>query len=304
MVHARCVTDSELDITLYWTAITHFTIVPFENEKNMSTIRKQSILSHFGSALSAILGNAGVFIPVTLALGALDVFLFRGALSLNGFEPTDNILQMQIPPSQLIKLTFSFLGLAVGVKAFIGPIVGMLVVLFSRAHAKKSSLSLGNAFSFIQKRYKNVFVPYLLAMLSIQVGMLIVIPGIMFMMQYAFVDSVATLEKEKHVLTRSKRLTKSRRKTLVMLILPFILIGQGMQFVDFIYSSNLPALIGFHSLYEGLFLVTTSTFYMLYHERILLIEQHKARKVAKLKAKEAEEQSSETAEPETTKASE
>ena len=38
--------------------------------------------------------------------------------------------------------------------------------------------------------------PYLLAMLSIQVGMLIVIPGIMFMMQYAFVDSVATLEKE------------------------------------------------------------------------------------------------------------
>jgi len=83
------------------------------------------------------------------------------------------------------------------------------------------------------------------------------------------------------VLTRSKRLTKSRRKSLVMLILPFVLLGQGMQFVDFIYSSNLPALIGFHSLYEGLFLVITSTFYMLYHERILLIEQHKARKAAK-----------------------
>ena len=53
----------------------------------MSTIRKQSLPKHFSSAFSAILGNAGVFLPVTLALGTLDVFLFRGALSLNGFAP-------------------------------------------------------------------------------------------------------------------------------------------------------------------------------------------------------------------------
>jgi len=247
----------------------------------MLPIRKQSLLQHLSSGFGAIFSNAGIFIPMTLALGTLDVFLFRGALSLNGFAPTDNILQMQIPPSALMKLTFSFLGLAIGIKAIVGPIIGMLVVLFSRAHAKSTKLKMNSAINFISKRYKSVFVPYLLAMLSIQVGMLIVIPGIMFMMQYAFVDSVATLEKEKHVLTRSKRLTKSRRKSLVMLILPFVLLGQGMQFVDFIYSSNLPALIGFHSLYEGLFLVITSTFYMLYHERILLIEQHKARKAAK-----------------------
>ena len=263
----------------------------------MSTIRKQSLLHHLSSAFSAILGNAGVFIPITLALGTLDVFLFRGALSLNGFQPTDNILQMQIPPSKLIKLTFSFLGLAIAIKAFVGPIIGMLVVLFSRAHAKSSPLSINSAINFIVKRYKNVFMPYLLAMLSIQVGMLIVIPGIMFMMQYAFVDSVATLEKEKHVLTRSKRLTKSRRKSLVMLILPFVLLGQGMQFVDFIYSSNLPALIGFHSLYEGFFLIIGATFYMLYHERVLLIEQHKARKAAKLAAQEEQDNDSEPSTP-------
>ena len=259
----------------------------------MSTIRKQSLPHHLISAFSAIVGNAGIFIPITLALGTLDVFLFRGALSLNGFQPTDNILQMQIPPSKLIKLTFSFLGLAIAIKAFVGPIVGMLVVLFSRAHAKSSTLTLNSAINFIAKRYKNVFMPYLLAMLSIQVGMLIVVPGIMFMMQYAFVDSVATLEKEKHVLTRSKRLTKSRRKSLVLLILPFVLLGQGMQFVDFIYSSNLPALIGFHSLYEGFFLIIGATFYMLYHERILLIEQHKVRKAAKLAAQEAQNDRSE-----------
>lgn len=247
----------------------------------MSTIRKQSLGTHLSSGFKAILGHAGIFIPIILALGALDVFLFREALSLNGFKPTDNIFQMQIAPSALMKLAFSFLGLMVGIKSIFGPIIAMLVVLYARATAKSSALSLNSAINFIVKRYKHVFIPYLLAMLSIQVGMLIVVPGIMFMMQYAFVDSVATLEKEQHVLTRSKRLTKSRRKSLILLILPFVVLGQVMQFVDFIYSSNLPALIGFHSLYEGLLLVITATFYMLYHERILLIEQHKARKAAK-----------------------
>ena len=247
----------------------------------MSPIRKQSLKQHLSSGFAAIFSNAGIFIPVILALGTLDVFLFRGALSLNGFAPTENILKMEIPPSALMKLTASFLGLAIGIKAIVGPIIGMLVVLFSRAHAKSTKLNMNSAINFITKRYKSVFVPYLLAMLSIQIGMIIIIPGIMFMMQYAFVDSVATLEKEKHVLTRSKRLTKSRRKSLVMLIGPFVFLGQGMQLIDLLYSSNLPALIGFHSLYEGLFLVITSTFYMLYHERILLIEQHKARKAAK-----------------------
>ena len=260
----------------------------------MSTIRKQSVMTHFFSAISAVFSNAAVFVPIALILGTIDVFLFRGALSLNGFAPTDNILQMQIPPSALIKLTFSFLGLAIMVKALIGPMIAMMVVVYSRAYCLKSPLGVGKAINFSLKRYTNVFVPYLLAMLSIQVGMLIVIPGIMFMMQYAFVDAVATVEKEKHVLTRSKRLTKSRRKSLVILIIPFVLLGQGMQFVDFIYSSDLTALIGFHSLYEGLFLLILSTFYMLYHERVELIEQTKARRAAK--AKEQDSDKSTTAE--------
>ncbi len=254
----------------------------------MSAIRKQSVMTHFISAIGAIFSNASVFIPIALILGSIDVFLFRGALSLNGFAPTDNILQMQIPPSALIKLTFSFLGLAIAVKALIGPIVAMMVVVYSRSEAMKTPLSFSKAFSFALKRYSNVFVPYLLAMLSIQIGMLIVIPGIMFMMQYAFVDAVATVEKEKHVLTRSKRLTKTRRKSLVVLIIPFVLLGQGMQFVDFIYSSDLLALIGFHSIYEGLFLIILSCFYMLYHERVALIEQKKSRRAAKAKERSPE----------------
>lgn len=258
----------------------------------MSTIRKQSLSTHFAAAFKTILSNAAIFVPVALLLGTLDVFLFRGALSLNDIDPSTNILkamqtldprtgQPEMAQSDLIKLTFSFLGLAVGVKAVIGPIIAIITAMYARATAMGQHVGFGKVLNFALKRYKNVFVPYLLAMLSIQFGMLIVIPGIMFMMQYAFVDSVASFEKEPHVLTRSKRLTKARRKSLIILIIPFVLIGQGMQFVDFIYSSSVPKLIGFHSLYEGLFLMISACFYMLYHERVALIEQRKQRRAAK-----------------------
>lgn len=269
----------------------------------MSTIRKQSLSTHFASALKTILSNAGIFIPIALLLGTLDVFLFRGALSLNDIDPSTNILkamqtldpstgQPQMAQSDLIKLTFSFLGLAIGVKSIIGPIIAIITAMYARATAMGQSVGFGKVLNFALKRYKNVFVPYLLAMLSIQFGMLIVIPGIMFMMQYAFVDAVASFEKEAHVLTRSKRLTKARRKSLIILIIPFVLIGQGMQFVDFIYSSSVPKLIGFHSLYEGLFLAISACFYILYHERVALIEQHKQRRAAKAAENEGSAQDS------------
>lgn len=258
----------------------------------MSTIRKQSLSTHIASSFSTIFSNAGIFVPIALLLGTLDVFLFRGALSLNDIDPSTNILkamqtldpitgQPQMAQSDLIKLTFSFLGLAIGIKSIIGPIIAIITAMYARATAMEQNVGFGKILNFALKRYKHVFVPYLLAMLSIQFGMLIVIPGIMFMMQYAFVDSVAAFEKEPHVLTRSKRLTKARRKSLIILIIPFVLIGQGMQFVDFIFSSSIPKLIGFHSLYEGLFLVISACFYMLYHERVALIEQRKQRRAAK-----------------------
>ena len=169
----------------------------------MSTIRKQSLLHHLKSAFSSHSRQCRNLYSHHVGTGNIGrLFVSRCItdqwVSTHGQHSTNANPTIQ----DQIKLTFSFLGLAISIKAFLGPIIGMLVVLFSRAHAKSSPLNINSAINFIVKRYKNVFMPYLLAMLSIQVGMLIVIPGIMFMMQYAFVDSVATLEKEKHVLTQ------------------------------------------------------------------------------------------------------
>lgn len=242
---------------------------------------KKNLSSHVGNAFQTLLSHGIIFIPLLILLGIFDTFLFHTALKINGLKPTDNILQMGLSQSALIKLSFSHLGMMLIYKALIGPIVSMLVVVYSRARIMQQPLNIGEAINFVMKRYGSVFLPYLLAMLSIQIGSIIVIPGIMFMMQYAFVDSVATLEKEKHVLTRSKRLTKSRRRSLIFLILPYILIGQGIQIGEFVYSADISKLILINMAYEGILVLVLSSFYSLYHERIALIAERKKRKAEK-----------------------
>ena len=50
------------------------------------------------------------------------------------------------------------------------------------------------------------------ALLAVQLGMLVIVPGILFGLQYAFVDAIAALDdQESDPLSRSRRLTAGRR---------------------------------------------------------------------------------------------
>jgi hypothetical protein len=247
----------------------------------MSTIQKQSLAIHIQHAVSMFFNNLHIFGIVTLLVASIDTFLFYASLHVHGLKDLGNIFNSAEGQSNLIKLSFTYLGFMLVYKAILGPIVSILVVVYARAFAMKSSMTVSTAINFALKRYGAVFVPYLLAMLSIQIGMIIIIPGVMFMMQYAYVDAVATLEKEAHVLSRSKLLTKSRRQSLIILILPYILLGQAIQFVEFGYAESTATLIAANAAYEGLLVVIMATFYMLYHERTALIAQYReAKKVS------------------------
>ena len=238
--------------------------------------KKKNLANHVSSAAKALLSNLPVFLTIALILGGIDTLLFHGALSINGLEASSKeLLSNQMV---LIQTSFTLLGLMMFTKAILGPFVSILVVVYSRASAMNSSLSLGKAVNFALKRYSVVFVPYLLALLSIQIGMIIIIPGVMFMMQYAFVDSVASLENEPHVLSRSKKLTKPRRKSLVLLILPYVILGQCVQFAEFIYSANPWKLLAINATFEGSLLLLLSSFYMMYHERVTRISEKRARR--------------------------
>ena len=237
--------------------------------------KKKNISSFISAAISTFFSNAMLFLPLILFLGILDTVLFHGALKLNNVEDAQNLMSNQ---SVLIKMSFTYLGLMITSKAIIGPFISILVVVFSRATAMGRPLTIGTAINFALKRYTKVFFPFLIALLSIQIGMIIIVPGIMFMMQYAFVDSVASLEEERHVLSRSKKLTKTRRKSLIILIIPYVLLGQGVQLAEFIYSAEPEKLLLLNSAYEGLLIILLSSFYMMYHDRITLIAEKRARK--------------------------
>lgn len=260
---------------------------------------KKSFFQHLSQGFAILFSNLLIFLPVLAVIAFIDSKILHAALSLQGLDPTQSILSGSDPAAQskLLSLAFTHMGLILTSKAIIGPAFSILVVIFSRATILKQDLSIGKAFNFLLKRYPKVFIPYLLAMLSIQIGSVILIPGIFFMMQFAFVDSVATLEQEKHVLSRSTRLTRTRRQTLVFLIVPYLLMGQFIPLGELAYSANLGALMGINMAYETLLLILLSTFYSLYHERIILIAEKKSRKTAtKERAEESEDPKEETIE--------
>lgn len=251
---------------------------------------KKSFFQHLGQGFGILLSNALIFLPIIAIIAFIDSKVLHGALAINNLDPNQSILNGSDPEAQskLIALAFTHMGLMLVTKSIIGPALSIFVVIHARATILKQELSLGKALQFLLKRYKTVFIPYLLAMLSIQIGSIILIPGIFFMMQFAFVDSVATLEQEKHVLSRSTRLTRTRRKTLVLLIVPYLLLGQGIQLMEFSYSSDLGSLMLINMTYEGLLVLLLSVFYSLYHERVSLIAERKSRK-AKAKEEAAKE---------------
>jgi hypothetical protein len=240
--------------------------------------KKKILFSHVSAAIKTLFSNAMFFIPLVLTLGIIDTALFHGALAINDLDASSKDLMSN--QETLIKMSFTYLGLMLVTKAIIGPFISILIVAFSRATAMGSSLSIGKAINFAFNRYSKVFLPFLLAFLSIQIGMIIIIPGVMFMMQYAFVDSVASLENEPHVLSRSKRLTKPRRKSLIILILPYVILGQAVQLAEFVYSADTFKLVLINSSYEFFLMILLSSFYMMYHERVTLISEKKARKKA------------------------
>ena len=249
---------------------------------------KKSFFQHLAQGFGILFSNALIFLPVLAVIAFIDSKILHGALSIQGLDPNQSILSGNDPEAQskLLSLAFTHMGLMLSSKAIIGPALSILVVMYARATVLKQALPIGKALNFLLKRYPKVFIPYLLAMLSIQIGSIILIPGIFFMMQFAFVDSVATLEQEKHVLSRSTRLTRTRRHTLVLLIVPYLLLGQFIQIGEFAYSSSMGALMLINMAYEGLLVLLLSTFYSLYHERISLIAEKKARKAAKKEASE------------------
>jgi hypothetical protein len=175
------------------------------------------VTTTYAKSTGALLRNLHVAVPASMLMAAVaatfDYLIYTGA----GGGGDQH--------SATIQVMLGWFAVYLLIAVFIGPLFSASAVFVAKKSYDGKPAGLYGALNFALNRYKRLFVPHMAATLSVQIGLQVLIPGILFMCMYAFVDSVACLEDEKSVLSRSKRLTRKRRRTILWVALPIILLG-------------------------------------------------------------------------------
>ncbi len=170
------------------------------------------------NAFSVLFENFGIALLIAVLCGGLGAaFMTKGvewAVYLSGVHDKQELLYVT-QFGQLILLTIW--GCIVG--AWAAPAGIYLWVQREKGQVATAY----DAVNFGLNRFGRVFSAHARAFLVIQLGMIVIVPGILFGLQYAFVDAIATLDtKEAHPLARSRRLTAGRRGTLFRTLAVFM----------------------------------------------------------------------------------
>ncbi len=233
----------------------------------------------FFQALKALAGSAPLALlvvgAISLLLGVSEKAIYDAVIG-GGATGQD----------AMVPVLLGWTGLNLAAELLIGPLTAATAVFIALRHVGGTQHSAMGGLRFATSRYGRMFVPHLFAQLSIQLGIQLLLPGLLFWTMYAFVDPVAALENERAVLERSKVLTKGRRMTVLALVAPFILFGllrlfydlelvQGMGYPGFV------AWVGFWFFWTYVILVAQS---LLYIERVGGVEALKAAAQARVAA--------------------
>jgi hypothetical protein len=188
--------------------------------------QQTSLLTITGRSLSVIGRHFIIFLLLALLVSIPEEALTRGTIAwaahlLSGWLPAHGVI---IDPQQtaIIAIYVSELPVQVWsavVGAFVWP---AMIRVFLRDDAGQD-VSLADAVSFGIAKWRQLILPYAASKFIIWIGLLVVIPGILYGLQYAFVEPVATLEDGvKHPLARSRRLTRPVRGRIFRTFLLFI----------------------------------------------------------------------------------
>jgi hypothetical protein len=169
-------------------------------------------------AIGTMLGNPGVVIPVILlpavVLGVVDTAVFHWL----GISQSVDETNMQI-----VKVGLGWQATALVTEIFFGPIFVAVAIYLGRGQGPPNLYS---AVNFALNRYGRLFKWHAAACLMISVGMIVILPGVLYTLNYAFVDSVCCVEDERWPLSRSTKLTRGRRKRIFLLFLPYFVYEQ------------------------------------------------------------------------------
>ncbi|MCB9761527.1 MAG: hypothetical protein H6739_16910 [Alphaproteobacteria bacterium] len=216
-------------------------------------------------ATARTLGGLAVLLPLCLLVGGLGhVAMYYAGLLVQPFGGTNP--QTRFLYSELMKLV---VGMGWGVLAF--PLLDAATIYVWRQGERGEPVSPYKAFNWALSRYGRMFGPHAAAYITISLGMVIIIPGILFGLQYAFVDAItATDDQSKRPLARSQKLTAGRRGKIFRAWVPYA-IWYVPAYLWLVYEAEgmgALAVLGFGTLDVLLLAVMEMAMFALYQERI------------------------------------
>jgi hypothetical protein len=228
--------------------------------------KKQSTLSVALRATGAMFSNLPVILPLAGVLGtivaALDIAVMKIVAPAAMASPTG------VNQNDIIALMFGWWGVILVVEIVLGPIVAAMAIYTARTHSHGGKASLYKAANFAMARYGRIVKWHAAAWMTIQVGMIVLVPGILFLLQYAFVDSILCLEDEKWPLERSSKLTKGRRGRIFALVFLWLVVNQVVGFAELAaIQMGFPTLVLLMSATYVVNIWVTMVFYQFYEDR-------------------------------------
>lgn len=227
---------------------------------------QQSTLSVAIRATKALLSNLHIVLPLAFFAGVVVSLLDIGVAQV--LAPKALTGQLGANQSELVGLMLGWWGVVIAVEILLGPLLVAMVIYAARCYTHGQKAGFVKALNFGLARYKHIFAWHAGAWLTIQLGMIVLVPGILFLLQYAFVDAVLVLEKERWPLARSAKLTKKRRGRIFMLVLPWLIATQVVGFAElWALKEGIPTLILLMSSTYVLNIWVVTAFYMFYEDR-------------------------------------
>ena len=220
---------------------------------------QQSTLSVAVRATKAFFGNLHIVLPLALVAGFIVSLLDIGVAQV--LAPKALTGQLGANQSELVGLMLGWWGVVIAVEILLGPLLVAMVIYAARCHTHGQKASFTKALNFGLARYKHIFAWHAGAWLTIQLGMIV-------LLQYAFVDAILVLEKERWPLARSAKLTKKRRGRIFMLVLPWLIVTQVVGFAElWALQEGFVTLVLLMSSTYMLNLWVVTAFYMFYEDR-------------------------------------
>lgn len=161
---------------------------------------------HIALVIAAVTGGTGFVLTDTVGLAWVD------------------LLQLGDAKMKLIASTFIQTGLLCVWAGLVGAWAAPAQIYLWVQREKGLPASLSGAINYGLNRWARVALPHFKAYLAIALGNIIIVPGIIFGLQFAFVDAIATLDQvERSPLNRSGRLTSIRRHAILGTMTVFLL---------------------------------------------------------------------------------